>query len=120
MEQLAAGGAQPPARIRDVEMEEMMEELQDKVRSLQTENEGLRQRLLVAKQQLITSQSRRQPAYGRVQPRINSGLKRLRDDASSPSQARPKSEFDSGAWFHCRYRVLIYCSVENLPSGPRL
>uniref|UniRef100_A0A3P8RRR9 RPGRIP1 like n=1 Tax=Amphiprion percula TaxID=161767 RepID=A0A3P8RRR9_AMPPE len=91
MEQLAAGGAQPLSRVRDVEMEEMVEELQDKVRRLQTENEGLKQRLLLAKQQLVNSQSHRPTPYGHVQSRVNSGLKRLRDDASSPSQARPKS-----------------------------
>ncbi|XP_035521640.1 protein fantom [Morone saxatilis] len=91
MEQLAAGGGQPGLRVRDVEMEEMMEELQEKVRGLQTENEGLKQRLLVAKQQLINSQSRRPTAYGHVQSRVNSGLKKLRDDAPSPPQTRPKS-----------------------------
>lgn len=91
MEQLAAGGGQPVSRVRDVEMEEMMEELQDKVRTLQTEKEGLKQRLLVAKQQLINSQSRRPTPYSHVQSRINSGLKRLQDGASSPSQTRPKS-----------------------------
>lgn len=92
MEQLAAGAA-PLSRLRDVEMEEMMEELQDKVRALQAENEGLKQRFLVAKQQLINSQ--RPTAYVHVQPRVNSGLKKLRDDALSPSLARPKSEFCS-------------------------
>ncbi|XP_017295328.2 protein fantom isoform X1 [Kryptolebias marmoratus] len=91
MEQLAAGGAQPPSRLRDVEMEEMMEELQEKVRGLQAENEGLKQRLLVAKQQLLSSQSRRPTPYGHVLPRVNSGLKKLRDDMSSPSQTRPRS-----------------------------
>uniref|UniRef100_UPI0037E7B87E protein fantom n=1 Tax=Semicossyphus pulcher TaxID=241346 RepID=UPI0037E7B87E len=91
MEQLAVGGGLPVSRVRDVEMEEMMEELQEKVRGLQGENEGLKQRLLVAKQHLINSQSRRPTAYGHVQPRVNSGLKRLRDSASSPPQTRPKS-----------------------------
>ncbi|KAM6936880.1 protein fantom [Xenentodon cancila] len=91
MEQLAAGSANPPTRLRDIEMEEMMEELQEKVRGLQTENEGLKQRLLVAKQQLINSHSRRPTAYGQVQSRVNSGLAKLRDDTSSPSQARPRS-----------------------------
>uniref|UniRef100_A0A8C4H861 RPGRIP1 like n=1 Tax=Dicentrarchus labrax TaxID=13489 RepID=A0A8C4H861_DICLA len=76
MEQLAVGGGQPVSRVRDVEMEEMMEELQEKVRGLQTENEGLKQRLLVAKQQLINSQSRRPAVYGHVQSRVNSGLKK--------------------------------------------
>uniref|UniRef100_A0A7N9AS01 RPGRIP1 like n=1 Tax=Mastacembelus armatus TaxID=205130 RepID=A0A7N9AS01_9TELE len=90
MEQLAAGGAHPASRVRDVEMEEMMEELQEKVRALQAENEGLKQRFLVAKQQLINSQSMRPSPYGHVQSRVNTGLKKLRDDTSSPSQTRPK------------------------------
>ncbi|XP_030587414.1 protein fantom isoform X3 [Archocentrus centrarchus] len=88
MEQLATGGA-PLSRLRDVEMEEMLEELQDKVRALQAENEGLKQRLLVAKQQLINTP--RPTAYDHVQPRVNSGLKRLGGNALSPSLARPKS-----------------------------
>uniref|UniRef100_A0A3B4XMA1 RPGRIP1 like n=1 Tax=Seriola lalandi dorsalis TaxID=1841481 RepID=A0A3B4XMA1_SERLL len=91
MEQLAAGGAQPVFRVRDVEMEEVMEELQERVRGLQAENEGLKQRLLVAKQQLINSQSRRLSPYGHVQSRVNSGLKKLRDDSPSPPHTRPKS-----------------------------
>ncbi|KAM3870038.1 protein fantom [Diretmus argenteus] len=91
MEQLAAGRGQPVPRVRDVEMEEMMEELQEKVRGLQAENEGLKQRLLVAKQQVLQVQSGRPTPYGRVQSRIDSGLKRLRDDTPSPSQLRPKS-----------------------------
>ncbi|KTF76671.1 hypothetical protein cypCar_00026302 [Cyprinus carpio] len=36
---------------RDVEMEEMMEELQEKVQELEKQNEGLARRLLAAKQQ---------------------------------------------------------------------
>ncbi|KAK2842876.1 hypothetical protein Q5P01_013076 [Channa striata] len=89
MEQLAAGGNHPVSRVRDVAMEEMVEELQEKVRALQNEKEGLKQRLLVAKQQLMNSQSRRPAVYGHVQSRVNSGLKKLRDDTPSPS--RPKS-----------------------------
>ncbi|XP_071394998.1 protein fantom [Centroberyx affinis] len=91
MEQLAAGRGQAVHRVRDVEMEEMMEELQEKVRGLQAENEGLKQRLLLAKQQVLQVQSRRPTPYGHVQSRINSGLKRLRDDTPSPPQLRPKS-----------------------------
>lgn len=92
MEQLAAGGVQAPSRLRDVEMEEMMEELQEKVRGLQAENGGLKQRLLVAKQQLLSSQGHRPSPYGHVLPRVNSGLKKFRDNMSSPSQMRPRSE----------------------------
>ncbi|XP_042082619.1 protein fantom-like isoform X1 [Haplochromis burtoni] len=90
MEQLAAGTA-PSSRVRDVEMEEMMEELHEKVRALQAENEGLKQRLLVAKHQLINCQSQRPTPYDRIQPRVNTGLKKFRDDMSSPSLIRPKS-----------------------------
>ncbi|MEQ2175020.1 hypothetical protein GOODEAATRI_013844 [Goodea atripinnis] len=92
MEQLAAGAAQPLSRFRDLEMEEMVEELQEKVRGLQAENEGLKQRLVVAKQQIINSQSRRQTQYEHVHSRVNSGLKKLRDDSSSPSPGRQRSE----------------------------
>ncbi|XP_075939356.1 protein fantom isoform X2 [Anarhichas minor] len=88
MEQLAVGGG--VSRLRDVEMEEMMEELQEKVRGLQAENEGLKRRLLLAKQQLLTSQSRRSSPYDRVPSRVNSGLKKLRDDSSSPPRGRLK------------------------------
>ncbi|XP_047202690.1 protein fantom isoform X3 [Girardinichthys multiradiatus] len=91
MEQLAAGAAQPLSRFRDLEMEEMVEELQEKVRGLQAENEGLKQRLVVAKQQIINSQSRRQTQYEHVHSRVNSGLKKLRDDSSSPSPGRQRS-----------------------------
>ncbi|KAM4572392.1 protein fantom isoform 2-T4 [Odontesthes bonariensis] len=99
MEQLVAGGAQPAPRVRDVEMEEMMEELQEKVRGQEAENERLKQRLLVAKQQLISTQSRRQTPHGHVHSRINSGTKKLRDDTSSPSPMRPRSlrSLDGGA-----------------------
>uniref|UniRef100_A0A3Q4GT82 Uncharacterized protein n=1 Tax=Neolamprologus brichardi TaxID=32507 RepID=A0A3Q4GT82_NEOBR len=84
MEQLAAGTA-PSSRVRDVEMEEMMEELHEKVRALQAENEGLKQRLLVSKHQLVNCQSQRPTPYDRIQPRVNTGLKKFRDDTSSPS-----------------------------------
>ncbi|XP_066525116.1 protein fantom isoform X2 [Hoplias malabaricus] len=70
---------------RDVEMEEMIEELQEKVQALEKQNEGLKQRLLMAKQQLQT-QSRRPTAYSHIQSRINTGLQSLRDDTPAPSQ----------------------------------
>uniref|UniRef100_A0A3Q3XDV6 C2 domain-containing protein n=1 Tax=Mola mola TaxID=94237 RepID=A0A3Q3XDV6_MOLML len=91
LEQLAVGGGQRVSRVRDVEMEEMIEELQDKVRALQRENEGLKQRLLVAKQQLINKQSRRPTPYSHIQSRVSTGLKKPQDDASSPSLIRPKN-----------------------------
>uniref|UniRef100_A0A673WJI6 RPGRIP1 like n=1 Tax=Salmo trutta TaxID=8032 RepID=A0A673WJI6_SALTR len=80
VEQVAAGGVRPGGR--DVELEEMMEELQEKVQELQMQNEGLKQRLLAAKQQLQT-QSKRPTPYGHVQSRVNTGLRRLREDTFS-------------------------------------
>lgn len=92
LQQLAAGKVQPPNRFRDAEAEEMIEELQENVRGLQAEKEVLKQRLLVAKNQVINSQRWRPTPYGRVQPRVDSGLAKFRDDASSVSRARPRSE----------------------------
>ncbi|XP_040019242.2 protein fantom isoform X3 [Gasterosteus aculeatus] len=91
MEQLAVGGGPPASRLRDVEMEEMMEELQEKLRSVQAEKEVLKQRLLVAKQQLVTAHCGRMSPYRQVQSRVNSGLKRLRDDVPSSRHAPPTS-----------------------------
>lgn len=83
VEQVSSGGHVVGGR--DVEMEEMIEELQEKVQELEKQNEGLKQRLLMAKQQLQT-QSRRPTAYSHIQPRINSGLRRLREDTPGPPQ----------------------------------
>ncbi|XP_055047592.2 protein fantom [Misgurnus anguillicaudatus] len=74
---------------RDVEMEEMIEQLQEKVQELEKQNEGLRRRLLAAKQQLQV-QTRKQTPYSHIQPRINTGLHRLRNDISMPS-SRPNT-----------------------------
>ncbi|XP_072554214.1 protein fantom isoform X2 [Paramormyrops kingsleyae] len=71
----AVQGPRPVAR--DVETEEMVEELQEKVRELTRQNEGLKQRLITAKQQQQQQQGpgRRHVPYGHVQPRINTGLR---------------------------------------------
>ncbi|KAK6317932.1 hypothetical protein J4Q44_G00112230 [Coregonus suidteri] len=86
VEQVAAGGVRPGGR--DVELEEMMEELQEKVQELQMQNEGLKQRLLATKQQLQT-QSKRPTPYGHVQSRVNTGLRRLREDTVTLTQLTP-------------------------------
>uniref|UniRef100_A0A3P9Q9F9 RPGRIP1 like n=1 Tax=Poecilia reticulata TaxID=8081 RepID=A0A3P9Q9F9_POERE len=89
MEQLAAGAA-APTRFRDVEMEEMVEELQEKVRALQGEKEGLKQRLLVAKQQILNSYSRRQTQYEHVPSRVNSGRRSLEGGRRPPTGQIPR------------------------------
>lgn len=70
---------------RNVEMEEMIEELQEKIHELEKQNEGLKQRLLTAKQQIQT-QNRRPTPYSHIQSRINSGLHRLQEDSPVPPQ----------------------------------
>ncbi|KAM9502382.1 protein fantom isoform 2-T5 [Salvelinus alpinus] len=52
------------------------------------QNEGLKQRLLAAKQQLQT-QSKRPTPYGHVQSRVNTGLRKLREDTFSLAQLPP-------------------------------
>lgn len=94
LERLAAGGANGPehsSRVRVAEMEEMVEDLQEKVRALQNDNEGLKRRLHMTRQQLISKLSRRPSPYDHIQPRINTGVKNLR---SSP-HPRPKSQLKS-------------------------
>nr|AEM05865.1 rpgrip1l protein [Danio rerio] len=73
---------------RDVEMEEMMEELQEKVQELEKQNEGLKRRLLAAKQQLQV-QSRRHTPYAHIQSRINTGLRRVPDTHTPVTTSRP-------------------------------
>lgn len=87
-EHLAVGGAQGFARTRNVEMEEMLEDLQDQVRELQTEKEGLKQRLLVAKHQWLNPKGSRARPYKQVQSRVNSGLKK---SDISPSSAHTRA-----------------------------
>ncbi|XP_058485035.1 protein fantom [Solea solea] len=82
MEQLAAGGARAVSKVRNKDMEEMLEELQEKVQQLQTENERLKQRLLVAKHQLLNSQTSRSRPNKQVHSQINSGLKKRTDSPS--------------------------------------
>uniref|UniRef100_UPI00398F5A52 protein fantom isoform X3 n=1 Tax=Pristiophorus japonicus TaxID=55135 RepID=UPI00398F5A52 len=65
---------------RDIEMEEMIEELQERVCELEKQNEGLRNRLLAAKQQLQV-QGRRNTPYSYVQSRINTGLRKVHEVA---------------------------------------
>ncbi|XP_078400396.1 protein fantom isoform X3 [Cetorhinus maximus] len=65
---------------RDIEMEEMIEELQERVCELEKQNEGLRNRLVAAKQQLQV-QGRRNTPYSYVQSRINTGLRKVHEVA---------------------------------------
>ncbi|XP_060109557.1 protein fantom [Heteronotia binoei] len=77
-----------PKRLgQDVEMEEMIEELQEKVRDLERQNDGLRNRLISTKQQLQL-QGHRQAPYGYIQARINTGLRKANEGARVQENAK--------------------------------
>ncbi|XP_026633085.1 protein fantom isoform X2 [Microtus ochrogaster] len=80
-------GGGPQRLGRDVEMEEMIEQLQEKVHELERQNEVLKNRLISAKQQL-QGQGHRQTPHSRVQARINTG--RRRASATTSFQECPR------------------------------
>ncbi|XP_071501124.1 protein fantom-like [Diadema antillarum] len=65
---------------RDLEMEEMLEEKQQLIRELEKQNDALKNKLMVAKQQLATQNQRRTP-YNHVQSRINTGIPKPPQDS---------------------------------------
>ncbi|XP_008828294.1 protein fantom isoform X1 [Nannospalax galili] len=73
-------GGGPKRLGRDVEMEEMIEQLQEKVHELERQNEVLKNRLISTKQQLQI-QGHRQTPYSRVQSRINTGRRKTSENA---------------------------------------
>ncbi|MBN3299379.1 FTM protein, partial [Amia calva] len=91
--ELAGSGVR--ALGRDVELEQMMEELQDKVQELEKQNESLRQRLIATKQQLQVQGHRHSP-YGHVQPRINSGLRRARNEVTMQTPQMQQTQLSKG------------------------
>lgn len=73
-------GGGPKRLGRDVEMEEMIERLQEKVHELERQNEVLKNRLISAKQQLQI-QGHRQTPYNYVQSRVNTGRRKANETA---------------------------------------
>ncbi|TFJ96533.1 aspartate aminotransferase [Platysternon megacephalum] len=65
------------ARWSGRDLEESLEELQERVWDLERRNEGLRSRLLSYKQQLQLHAYRRHWPYGYVQPRVDTGLRQV-------------------------------------------
>ncbi|KAK2187638.1 hypothetical protein NP493_159g03000 [Ridgeia piscesae] len=60
---------------RDIETEEMLEDLHSKMRELERQNTQLKEKLLLTKQQVaLQAQTSRRPIYGHVQARINTGI----------------------------------------------
>lgn len=73
-------GGGPKRLGRDVEMEEMIEQLQEKVHELERQNEVLKNRLIAAKQQLQI-QGHRQTPYNYIQSRVNTGRRKVNENA---------------------------------------
>ncbi|XP_053901189.1 X-linked retinitis pigmentosa GTPase regulator-interacting protein 1 [Malaclemys terrapin pileata] len=65
------------ARWSGQDLEESLEELQERVWNLERHNEGLRSRLLSYKQQLQLHGCRRHWPYSYVQPRVDTGLRQV-------------------------------------------
>ncbi|XP_061243198.1 protein fantom isoform X3 [Bos javanicus] len=73
-------GGGPKRLGRDVEMEEMIERLQEKVHELERQNEVLKSRLISTKQQLQIQGHRHTP-YSYVQSRVNTRRRRVNENA---------------------------------------
>uniref|UniRef100_A0A8D2LFW0 RPGRIP1 like n=1 Tax=Varanus komodoensis TaxID=61221 RepID=A0A8D2LFW0_VARKO len=82
----ASGG---PRRLgQDVEMEEVIEQLQEKVQDLEKQNEAIRHRLISTKQQLQLQGHKHAP-YSYVQARINTGLRKATEGIGVQERALP-------------------------------
>ncbi|XP_074769508.1 protein fantom isoform X3 [Athene noctua] len=79
-------GGGPKRLGQAVELEEMIEHLQERVRELEKQNESLRSKLISTKQQLQI-QGHRPCPYSYVQSRINTGLK-VSEAAGMPEHAK--------------------------------
>ncbi|XP_006897157.1 PREDICTED: protein fantom isoform X2 [Elephantulus edwardii] len=87
-------GGVPKRLGRDVEMEEMIERLQEKVHELERQNEALKNRLISAKQQLQI-QGYRQTPYNHVQSRINTGRRKVNENAGTQECPRKGMRFQN-------------------------
>ncbi|GAB0195622.1 protein fantom [Grus japonensis] len=89
-------GGGPKRLGQAVELEEMIEHLQERVRELEKQNESLRSKLISTKQQLQI-QGHRPCPYSNVQSRINTGLKKVSEAAGTPEHAKKEpSSIDFG------------------------
>ncbi|XP_067407257.1 protein fantom isoform X3 [Emydura macquarii macquarii] len=85
-------GGGPKRLGQDVELEEMIEQLQEKVRELEKQNEGLRNQLISTKQQLQVQGHRHTP-YSYVQSRINTGLRKVNEAVAIQERTRKGMRF---------------------------
>ncbi|XP_057568734.1 protein fantom isoform X2 [Hippopotamus amphibius kiboko] len=87
-------GGGPKRLGRDVEMEEMIERLQEKVHELERQNEVLKNRLISTKQQLQI-QGHRQTPYSYVQSRVNTGRRKVNENAGLQECPRKGIKFQN-------------------------
>ncbi|XP_071613030.1 protein fantom isoform X2 [Heliangelus exortis] len=80
-------GGGPKRLSQVVDLEEMIERLQERVRELEKQNESLRGKLVATKQQLQI-QGHRPCPYRYVQSRIDTGLKKGSEAAGMPEHAK--------------------------------
>ncbi|XP_052653251.1 protein fantom isoform X1 [Harpia harpyja] len=85
-------GGGPKRLGQAVELEEMIEHLQERIRELEKQNESLRSKLISTKQQLQI-QGHRPCSYSYVQSRINTGLKKVSEAAGMPEHAKKGMRF---------------------------
>ncbi|KAM6250486.1 protein fantom isoform 3-T5 [Spheniscus humboldti] len=85
-------GGGPKRLGQAVELEEMIEHLQERVRELEKQNENLRSKLISTKQQLEI-QGHRPCPYSYVQSRINTGLKKVSEAAGMPEHTKKGMRF---------------------------
>lgn len=85
-------GGGPKRLGQAVELEEMIEHLQERVRELEKQNESLRSKLISTKQQLQI-QGHRPCPYSYVQSRINTGLKKVNEAAGMPEHTKKGMRF---------------------------
>eukprot|EP01135_Chromosphaera_perkinsii_P002260 Nk52_evm46s221 gene=Nk52_evmTU46s221 len=90
-------GSSRSAGARDVDKDNMIEDMKDQVRELTRNNESLKNKLMVTRQQL-EEQCRRKTPYSGIPSRTNSGVLRRKSSASSSSNFlsnRPSSTLPS-------------------------
>lgn len=78
-------GGGPKRLGQAVELEEMIERLQERVRELEKQNDNLRSKLILTKQQLQVMGRR---PYPYIQSRINTGLKKVSEAAGVPGHRK--------------------------------
>ncbi|KAM9062820.1 protein fantom isoform 2-T3 [Sarcophilus harrisii] len=85
-------GGGPKRLGRDVELEEMIEQLQERVHELEKQNEAFRNKLISAKQQL-QFQGPRHTQYNHIQSRVNTGRRKVNEISGFQESPRKGTKF---------------------------